>query len=217
MTNPRSTINLDAILFFATALFTITNPLGNTAVFSSMTSDLSPAEQRSTARQAAVAITAILLVVLWAGHYLLSFFGVSLPALETAGGIIVLRLGLSMIRSQKSEQSHSKAEDAAAREKNSLAVVPLAIPIVAGPGAITTVLVHASKLGGNLPDIAGLSAVCVGLGGLFWVCFRSSSWLAALLGVHGIAIVTRLMGMILAAIACDMIATGLKQLLPGLA
>jgi multiple antibiotic resistance protein len=103
-----------------------------------MTSDLDAAAQRSTARQSAIAISIVLLVVLWAGHYLLDFFGINIPALETAGGIIVLGLGLSMLHSQKSGQSHSAEETAAASEKDSVAVVPIAIPIVAGPGAITS-------------------------------------------------------------------------------
>jgi len=182
-----------------------------------MTSDLDAADQRKIARQSAIAIAIVLLVVLWAGRPLLGFFGISIPALETAGGIIVLSLGLSMLHSKKSAQSHSQEEDAAAQEKDSIAVVPIAIPIVAGPGAITTVLVHSSNLNGDLAHLAALSAVCVGFGVLFWGCFRSASRLTGIVGVHGIAIVTRIMGMVLAAIACSMITSGLKQLLPGLA
>lgn len=181
-----------------------------------MTSDLGAPAQRATARQSALAISIILLIVLWAGHYLLAFFGINIPALETAGGIIVLGLGLSMLHSKKSGQSHSTEESAAAVEKDSVAVVPIAIPIVAGPGAITTVLVDSSKLGGDLPTMVGLSVVCLGYGILFWLCFRSAGRISALVGVHGVAIVTRIMGMVLAAIAVTMIANGLKQLLPGL-
>ena len=182
-----------------------------------MTSDMDAAAQSATARQSAMAIAITLLVVLWAEHYLLAFFGINIPALETAGGIIVLGLGLSMLHSQKSGQSHSTEETAAAMEKDSIAVVPLAIPIVAGPGAITTVLVNSNKLSGDLPTMVGLSVVCLGFGVVFWLCFRSAARISSLVGVHGIAIVTRIMGMVLAAIAVTMIASGLKQLLPGLA
>ncbi len=213
----RFDIDIAALSLFATALFTITNPIGNTAVFASMTSDLDAAAQRNTARQSAIAISMILLIVLWAGHYLLAIFGISIPALETAGGIIVLGLGLSMLQSRKSGQSHSAEESVAAAEKDSIAVVPLAIPIVAGPGAITTVLVNSSKLSGDVPTMLGLSVISLGFGLLFWLCFRSAARISALAGVHGIAIVTRIMGMVLAAIAVTMIASGLKQLLPGLA
>lgn len=182
-----------------------------------MTSDLDAAAQCSTARQSAIAVSIVLLVVLWAGHYLLAFFGINIPALETAGGIIVLGLGLSMLHSRKSGQSHSAEETAAVAEKDSVAVVPIAIPIVAGPGAITTVLVNSSKLSGDLATMVGLSVVCLGFGLLFWLCFRSAERISALVGVHGVAIVTRIMGMVLAAIAVTMIASGLRQLLPGLA
>ncbi len=210
-------MELATISIFATALFTITNPIGNTALFASMTSELDAAAQGKTARQSALAITIILLVVLWAGQYLLRFFGINIPALETAGGIIVLSLGLSMLHSEKSRQSHSAEETSAALEKDSIAVVPMAIPIVAGPGAITTVLINASKLEGDWATMLGLSAVCLGYGVLFWLCFRSAARISAVVGVHGVAIITRIMGMILAAIAVMMIANGLKQLLPGLA
>lgn len=212
-----STIDIATVGVFAVALFTITNPLGSTALFASMTADLDVAGQRTTARQSALAITIILLVVLWAGHYLLKFFGIDIAALETAGGIIVLGLGLSMLHNQKSPQSHSKEEHAAATEKDSIAVVPIAIPIVAGPGAITAVLVHSGDLGGHLLTMTALSGVCVGFGGLFWLCFYYAGRISLLVGVNGIAVVTRIMGMVLAAIACTMIANGLKQLLPGLA
>lgn len=182
-----------------------------------MTADQDTVAQRSTARQSAFAISVILLVVLWAGHFLLDLFGINIPALETAGGIIVLGLGLSMLHSEQSGQAHSEEEAAEAKQKDSIAIVPMAIPIVAGPGAITTVLVSSSGVSGNLASMAGYSAVCLGFGVLFWACFRSAARISALLGVSGVAIVTRIMGMILAAIAVKMIATGLKELLPGLA
>ncbi|MEM1329536.1 MAG: MarC family protein [Planctomycetota bacterium] len=209
-------MSFEAISLFTAALFTITNPIGNIAVFAGLTSDLDERGRRATARQSAFAITIVLLIVLWAGHYLLAFFGVNIPALETAGGLIVLLLGLSMLQNKRSGQAHSPEEAAEAETKESVAVVPVAIPIVAGPGTISTVLIHAGQQQGNIGTLAAFSGICVGFGLLFWICFRSASTVSKLLGVHGVAIVTRIMGMVLAAIACDMIASGLKELLPGL-
>ena len=182
-----------------------------------MTGGLSEVERKKIARQSAFAITVVLLIVLWIGQYLLRFFGIDIAALETAGGIIVLSLGLSMLHNQPSKQSHTEAEASASKEKPSIAVVPIAIPIVAGPGAITTVLLAGSGQQGNVVSLAEMSAVCGLFGLLFWVCFGFASRLSSSVGVHGIAIVTRVMGMILAAIACGMIASGLQKLLPGLA
>ncbi len=210
-------MDIGSIELFATALFTITNPIGSTAIFASMTGDLSHSEQSNIAMQSALAITIVLLVVLWVGQYILRFFGIDIAALETAGGIIVLSLGLSMLHNEPSKQSHTDVESSAAQEKSSIAVVPIAIPIVAGPGAITTVLLSASNQGGNIVSLVEMSTVCGLFGLLFWICFRFASRLSSLAGVHGIAIVTRVMGMILAAIACGMIASGLQKLLPGLA
>ena len=122
-----------------------------------------------------------------------------------------------MLHSEPSKQAHSKAESAAAAAKESIAVVPIAIPIVAGPGAITAILISAGKYTGDLFTMAGFSLVCLAYGALFWLCFHFSSRLQAAIGVNGVSIITRLMGMILAAIACIMITNGLKILLPGLA
>jgi multiple antibiotic resistance protein len=210
-------IDISAIGLFATALFTITNPVGNTAIFAGLTSSMATAEQRATARQSAVAITIALLVCLWIGTYLLRLFGIDIPSLETAGGIIVLGLGLSMLQNQKSRQSHSSEESAATLDKASIAVVPIAIPIVAGPGAITVTLVAVGKLHGEWATLIGMSGVCLAFGLLFWLCFHFAGHITTRIGVHGIAIVTRVMGIVLAAVACGMIASGLKTLLPGLA
>lgn len=207
----------ESSLLFATALFTITNPVGNIAVFAGMTGDLDTDERHATARTAAIAITLTLLIVLWAGQFLLGFFGVSIPALEAAGGIIILHLGLSMLQNKSSGQAQTDKERAAAEKKESVAVVPIAIPIVTGPGAITAILVHAGNHENDFTIMLAFSVVCIVFGLLFWLCFRSAATLSRMVGVHGIAIVTRLMGMILAAIACSMIAQGAKSLMPGLA
>lgn len=215
--NGTTTIDISAITLFATALFTITNPVGNTAIFASLTSSMAPAQQRATARQSALAIMIVLLVCVWIGVYLLKIFGIDIPSLETAGGIIVLGLGLSMLHNQKSRQSHSPEESDAAQEKASIAVVPIAIPIVAGPGAITVTLVSVGELHGDWATLIGMSGVCLAFGLLFWLSFHFAGRIAAKIGVNGIAIITRVMGIVLAAVACGMIATGLKSLLPGLA
>ncbi len=208
---------IEAALPLAATLFTVTNPLGNMAVYAGMTGHLTREEQHATAWHAALAITIVMVAILWAGHYILAFFGVSIPALEVAGGIIILHLGLSMLQNKSSGQAQSPAERRAAVEKESLAIVPIAIPIVAGPGAIAAISLHAAQHQGDWAAMLALTVVCAGFGLLFGVCFRWASAASRAVGVHGIAIVTRVMGILLAALACSMIASGAKVLLPGLA
>ena len=166
------------MIAFGTALFTITNPIGNTAIFASMTGSQDAASQAATAHQSAFAIIAVLLIVLWVGHYLLDLFGTSIPALETAGELIVLSLGLSMLHSEPSKQATSDAGSEAASTKDSIAVVPIAIPIVAGPTLLQLCSVSAGKQTGDLLTMAGFSAVCIAYGVLFWVCFYCASRLS---------------------------------------
>ena len=122
-----------------------------------------------------------------------------------------------MLNNQPSSQSHSEEEERSNSKKDSIAIVPLAMPMVAGPGAISTALVAANEQAGHMLSLFLLSAVCVAIGVVFALCFRFASPAAHAIGVSGVAIVTRLMGLVLAAIACGMIATGLTGLFPGLA
>ncbi|MBX3357863.1 MAG: NAAT family transporter [Phycisphaeraceae bacterium] len=200
---------------FIAALFSMMNPIGNLGVFAGMTSDRSGAESRRIAWTCAGASAITLLIVTWTGSHILGFFGVSIEALRAAGGVIVLLIGLHMLFN-KSEHKHSAAELQDAESRASIAVVPLAIPIVAGPGTMTTVLVAA----GQHPAVLGraeISGVILGMSALCGVLFCFAAPIASRLGESGMGVVTRVMGMILTAIAMGMLAAGLRVLLPGLA
>lgn len=201
---------------FAVALLTIANPIGAVAIFSGIAGDRSYGEQRSLAHTTGVAVAIILLLVTWLGSGVLDVFGVTTSGLEVAGGVIIALLGLSMLHSQTSMMKHREEEGTEAKQKVSIAVIPMAIPIVAGPGAITTVINATNKLP-SLYDRMLISAICVALAAILWVCLRFAAPISKRLGVTGINLVTRIMGMILTAIAFQMLTSGLKELLPGLA
>ncbi len=214
-------MNFAALFSFFIAMLAITNPIGNLAIFIGLVSDQTAQQQKQTARAAAIAIFVILILVTWVGNYLLEFFGISAAAFETAGALIIILLGLSMLKGHDNSQGHSAlhhtaAEDAAAKMKKSIAVVPLAIPIVAGPGAITTIIIHAQQLNSVL-DKVGVSIICAIISVILFICFYFSSRIHRLLGENGVKIATRVMGLILTAIAFQMLGQGLIKLLPGLA
>ena len=204
------------IIHFAIAMLTITNPVGNLAIYAGLTSDRTAAQRRHTALVAGLAIAIILVLVIWLGDFIMLAFGLTVGGFETAGGIIILLLGLSMLQSKTSAMHHTQAEHDEAVTKNSIAVVPMAIPIVAGPGAITTVIIQTQKFD-DIADKAVITVICLGIAAILWIAFSVAGPVTRLLGVAGVNIVTRIMGMILSAIALQMLANGLKALLPGLA
>lgn len=203
------------IITFTIAMLAITNPIGNLAIFASLTGDKSLQEKRKTAFVAGIAIFIILILVTWTGDLLLRAFGIDIASFETAGGLIIALMGISMLHAKTSGIHHSKEDQENAQTKTSVAVVPIAIPIVAGPGAITTIVVNTHQYS-TIEDKVFISCVSIGIALILWLAFYFSAPVSRLLGISGINIVTRIMGIILTAIAFGMMASGFKALFPGL-
>jgi multiple antibiotic resistance protein len=204
-----------ALTSFIATLFSMMNPIGNLGVFAGMTSNRQDSEARRIAWTCAAAVAITLIIVAWSGSLLLEVFGITVDSLRAAGGVIVLLIGLHMI-ANKSEHQHSPAELADAKPRASIAVVPLAIPIVAGPGTMAAVLVATQQHTALLNKVE-ISVVILALAVFSGLLFCFAGPISRRLGVSGMGVVTRVMGMILAAIAMGMLADGLKGMLPGLA
>lgn len=196
------------------ALFSMMNPLGNVGIFAGMTANNTVAEARAIACKCAMASAVTLLIVIWSGGALMAFFGINVDELRAGGGIIVLLIGLHMLFN-KEEHKTSASEREAAEMKDSIAIVPLAIPIVAGPGTIATALVGAERHSGIWARI-DMSLLVIGLCVFIGVLFWFSKPIAAWVGPSGMAVVTRIMGMVLVSIAMGMISGGLVALIPAL-
>ncbi|MDJ0514096.1 MAG: MarC family protein [Methyloceanibacter sp.] len=207
-------LNEGVLFTFIAGLFAIMNPIGNVAIFASLTEGCDKPDIRYAAWTCAVACIVTLLTVTWAGDYVLDFFGISVDALRAAGGIIVLLIGLSML-ANNDQHRHTKAETEDAKERPEVGVVPMAIPIVAGPGTIATVLIATQDR--TWLDRLEISVVIVVMSVAVGLLFSMAKPIADRLGVAGMAVVTRLMGMVLATIAITMLALGFKGLWPGLA
>jgi multiple antibiotic resistance protein len=199
-----------------TALLAITNPIGNAPLFLSMTADNAPAERRRIALVATLAVFVTLTVIAVAGEAILTTFGVTIDDLRIAGRLVVLLIGLSMLHAQPTGIHGSSAETREGAEKASPAVVPLAIPIVAGPGAMATVLVTAHGAASAMAT-ATLIGVIAATAAVLYLCFRIAVPTQRVLGISGMNIVVRIMGLLLAVIAVDMIAHGLRGEFPILA
>jgi multiple antibiotic resistance protein len=200
---------------FAAALFAILNPFGNTAIFLSVTADRSSAERHRIALITAAAVLVTLLAAAVVGEEILALFGISIGSFRVAGGVIILLIGLSMLHARPSGVHHSAEEEAAGQQKDNPAIFPLAIPVIAGPGAIATAILyaqHAEGIGGALT----IGVVIVLMCAVLLLALRAADRLSSLLGPTGMNVLTRLMGMILAAIAVEMMAGGLGELFPQL-
>ncbi len=200
----------------ALALFAIVDPVGVIPIFLLATQGYTLAQSHAAARIAALTVLGVLTLFTFAGGSMLMFFGIRLAAFSVAGGLLLLLLALSMVQAHVSPQRQTRDEAVEAEERDAVGVVPLGIPLLAGPGAITHVIVAASAARGEvLHQVALLIPVAL-VALSVWLAFRAAPVISRRLGKTGIHVVTRLMGLIIAAISVEMIATGLGKLFPGL-
>ncbi len=199
-----------------TTLLAIVNPLGVIPIFFSLAGSL-PEEQRNhIARTTSIAVAVILIVAALLGKPLLNFFGVSIASFKVGGGILLLLMAISMMQARHAQSRQTPEEALEAEEKDSIAVVPIAMPLLAGPGAISSVVIYADASPQPL-HIALIVFICLLTAGCTWVSLKAAGPAIRRMSKTGINIATRLMGLLLAAIAVEFIAGGLSQLLPGLA
>lgn len=193
-------------------LVSIVNPIGAIPVFLSLTRERAPAERRSIARQTSAAVFVILAIALVGGETVLAFFGIGLASFRCAGGILVFLMALSMLRAEPSGIRQTLEEGIESSQKESIAVVPLAMPMLAGPGAVSTVIVYGH--GGRTWLHVGLMGLAIaGTALVTYGALRFAPLIERMLGQTGMNIVTRVMGLILAAIAVELMAGGAAELL----
>ncbi|MCH2161943.1 MAG: MarC family protein [Phycisphaerales bacterium] len=202
-------------------LFAMMNPIGNTGIFIGMTGDLPARFKIKCAIKVSIAVAVILIVAIFGGTYILKAFGITLPAFELAGGLIVLGIGFKMLQGggnpAHSTESGSKELDQLKQEEDevdSKMIVPLAMPILGGPGSITTVVTVTAAH----PGIEGQVGAAVGTLALIMImmiCFMLSGWFSKFLNQHAQEIIIRFMGLLLVAIAAGMILNGAENSLGG--
>lgn len=200
---------------FLVAMIIMMNPLGSLSIFLQLTQKFARVEQRKIALHACIAMILIMLITVWSGKDLLNFFGITISSFRFAGGIILLLMGLSMLQSKESAVSNTVEDNEAARGSHSIAIVPVALPLIIGPGAISTLVISV----GDYPQFSSklwLSLLCASLGIGMGIILYFANPIAKFVGTSVIKVVTRIMGMIIMAIAVGMLADGLTGLLPAL-
>lgn len=203
-------------LQFFLGLVAAVNPVGIMPVFVSLTGHMTLEEKNKTAATANIAVAIILIIALLAGQMLLDLFSISLDSFRVAGGLLLLSIAFSMMSGKLGEDKQNKQEKSEYISREQIAVVPLAMPLMAGPGAISSTIVYGSRYP-NMLDTLGIILTVVAFSFCSWLLFRSVPYIVRLLGQTGINVITRIMGLILGALGIEFIANGLRNLFPGLA
>ncbi|HTI16154.1 MAG TPA: YchE family NAAT transporter [Trinickia sp.] len=197
------------------SLLALINPVGAVPFFLSLTSEQSQAERRRTIQLASISVFCVIAVTTVFGEQIIRFFGISVGSLRVGGGIIMLLMAINMLNAQIGNTRATAEERDEAESKSSIAVVPLAIPLLTGPGAISTVIVFAASTS-HWYDRIGLIVIGAVLAAVCFLSLRLAEPIARWIGQTGINIGTRLMGLMLSALAVEFIVDGLKALLPNL-
>ncbi len=200
------------------ALLALVNPIGVVPFFIHFTQSFSAAQRRHTIRVTAFAVFAVVALSALAGLRILEFFGISIASFRVGGGLLLLISSLQMLSAQPVASQASDASEGAQKADAgaSIAVVPLAIPLLTGPGTISTVVIYAERAA-RWWELAVLVGYGVVIGAATLLAFTAAGRIAALLGPTGINVMTRLMGLILSALAVEIMADGLLTLFPVLA
>lgn len=200
---------------FLMALMVIVNPVSAVPLFVSMTAGNTLAERNHIARLASISVAVVLIVSAVIGDSLLALFGISIASFKVGGAILILLMAISMMHATSSHVKQTPGEAREAELKDSIAVVPLAIPLLSGPGAISTTIIYTTER--SSPMHLGIIIVCCGIVALVtWIALRLATRVSKWLGETGVNIAIRLMGLLLAAVAVEIFASGLVVLLPGL-
>ena len=201
---------------FFTALLVILDPFMAIPILLTLTGDYSDAERNRVVRIAALTVAAVLIVVALSGETLLNLLGTSLGSFRVGGGIVLFLMALAMLQAQADPVRATPSEEENAAKKASIAVVPLAIPLLAGPGAMSTVIIAMHRSDAAYHPWMIL-AIIILVSMVLWLVLRLARPIGRLLGEIGLNILNRIFGLVLAAIAVEVIANGLKQLFPVLA
>lgn len=190
-----------------TLIFAIIDPFGFVPVFLAMTASDTEARRREMLKIACVTAFAVLSFFTFFGTALLDFFGISIPALQIAGGLILLVISFEMLKVIRVDEKLSHKEENEAVAKEDISIVPLAIPMLSGPASITTVVVLGSKVHTVSNYLTILSSVAVTLAATYLV-LRSAHHVIRRIGITGLNVLTRVMGLLLCAVAVQFVING---------
>jgi multiple antibiotic resistance protein len=196
------------------SLFSIVDPIGVVPVYLALVGAEERVEQRRTALRAVITATAVLLIFAATGTAIFHLFGITIAAFKVAGGALLATMALEMMRARQSPVKSTPEETSDAKARDDIAVTPIGIPLISGPGAIATAIMWSSRAVG-LPEKLALYASITLVTGITLLSLLFASRLVRLLGKTGINVVTRIMGLILAATAAQFVIDGWREAMAG--
>jgi multiple antibiotic resistance protein len=205
---------LELLTVFVVQLFIIVDPLAGIPIFLAITRHKTKQERRWTARRSCVIAFGVIVFFLLAGPYILAYFGIKTSAVRVCGGILLFLIALELLHGKATATGTSTREERLAEEKEDVSVTPLAIPLLAGPGAIATTLIFA----GRTYDIISLLVLVEGAAIVFACTYLFFYWadeLGRMVGALGMRIVTRIAGLLLAFIAAQYVIDGARTIFTG--
>lgn len=205
---------MDAFKTFI-SLLALVNPLGAIPFFITFTATNSRRERQRIIRIASFTVAVVIAFTTLLGEQVIHFFGISVNSFQVGGGIIMLLMAISMINAQPGGTKTTPEEAVEGERKENIAVVPLAIPLLTGPGTISTVIIYSDKAK-SLLQTAGLIGSGVVIAILVFFALSAADPISRVLGRTGINVATRLMGLMLAALGVELIIDGLVALVPAL-
>jgi multiple antibiotic resistance protein len=208
--------DLSFIMIALPAIFFVVDPFAAIPIFAAITAGDSVDKRKSVALRASIATVVTLTLFAIAGGFIFKALGISLGAFKMAGGLMVLLMAVDMMRAQPSRTRTSPAEQADSVEREDVAIVPLAIPMLAGPGAMATVAVLVSRAHGRPLSIAAVFVAILITGVVTWLLLRAAASAERFIARTTLRVIERLMGLLLAAVAVEFMTSGLVDLLPRL-
>ena len=201
------------------ALFSIVNPLGSAVIYAQVLAARTPAERHWLAGKVAVFSAIVLLISLWAGSYVLNFFGISLGALRLGGGLVVAQRAWQLLNAPEESEARKEQQAQPARLTADAAFYPLTMPLTTGPGTISVAVALSAERPaenhGVLMFMAGLSAAALAISLLVWITYRYADVVISVLGRGGARVMSRLVAFLLLCIGAQIMVNGLEDVVRG--
>ncbi|CAJ36542.1 MarC family protein [Methanocella arvoryzae] len=212
-------MNFELFVSAAISIFVMSDPFGNIPIFLSLTGGMNRPQRRRVITKASIAATVIIFIFAVVGQPAMNLLGISLNALSIAGGMLLLLIALDMLMStglhaKRTESTENTTHED--EEADSIAITPMATPLIVGPGVMAATVVFMNRAAGLMDQALVLSAVLIAMLGS-WIVMVNSDLLYAILHRDGTRVLTKVMGIILAAIATEMMISGLLNAFPALA
>jgi MarC family membrane protein len=206
-------MSLDALVSAFVTLFLVVDPFGLVPTFLAVTEGLPARARRQVAARACVIAAAVLAGAAIAGDWLFKTLGITLPAFRIAGGLLLFSIASEMVFGLRIERQSRAAEQALEEHVRNIAAFPLAVPLMAGPGAITATVLLAGRAGSDPAALAILIAVIAVVIAICYAVFCTATRIGKLLGVTGNVVLSRLLGVLLAALAVQYVIDGIRAVL----